>query len=129
MSDHDTHSPPPKTKFSEVLLTIGDITRPIADWCAMREVSTATVRARYIRGERDPERLLFKPQHKKSETGDWEYHASLEAKPQPVTTAFLLNLFPHETQNKLRRVAQDMNMPLDEVLITLVEHSLKRINI
>lgn len=116
--------------IASVQITRNGETRGLSDWCKLLGLPYRTAYMRYTRGVRDPEELLFVPHHKKDTTGAWVHYASItDLKKQRATqTNFAMtNILPEATAAQVRQVAKDMDTTPDQVIITLVEHGLKKL--
>ncbi len=114
---------------------IDGTTRPLRDWSHFYGVPFATVRMRWQRGERDPAILFFKPHYRKEADGT-EVYVPYATKPGKRTEAQkieanskqLINILGDETTAEVTRVAADMEMTPSDVVKTLVDHGLKKLN-
>lgn len=117
-------------RIAHAQVTKDGVTLPLKDWCKQLDLSYRTVSMRYARGVRKPEELLFKPHHKQAADGTWVYYASLNNLQKDIAdqTGFgLTNILPQEVADKVRALATELETTPDEVIGTLVEHGLKRL--
>lgn len=115
---------------SGALITIDGETRPLKDWCAKLEVPYKTVQMRWTRGERDPDRLFFKPGHKQDSTGAWLFYGSIRdvENAQGRQTDFAMkNILPPDVAAAVQKLADEHQMGVQETIVTLVQHSLKEV--
>ena len=115
---------------ASVQITHNGETHGLSEWCKKLNLPYRTAYMRYTRGVRDPEELLFVPHHKKDSTGTWVHYASVSdvKKQRGIQTNFALtNILPEATAAQVVQVAKDMETTPDQVIITLVEHGLKKL--
>jgi hypothetical protein len=116
--------------IASVQITKDGETYALRDWCKKLDLPYRTVSMRYARGVRNPDELLFKPEHRKAADGTWVYYSSLAdlQKGRAIQTDFALtSILPKDIAERVRNLATELESTPDEVIVTFVEHGLKRL--
>lgn len=99
-------------EYASVQVTYNGKTMALSDWAYTLGLPYATVRVRYARGERDPERLLAKPRYRRA--------AVMQSTPKSVTHATLDDWFRSDVVERLRVISRQANISPMEVVQKLV---------
>lgn len=97
-------------EFAGVQVTHNGKTMALSEWAHTLGVPYATVRMRYRRGERDPERLLAEPR----------YRRPVATAPKSVTHATLDDWFRPDVVDRLRVISRQTNISPIEVVQKIV---------
>ena len=116
--------------ISNIPITKDGETRTLTDWCQKLGLAYRTAYMRWTRGIRDPDELLFVPHHKQDATGTWVHYGRVSdlKRGQGIQTGFaLVNILSEELAAQVRQFSEQMDMTPDEVIITFVEHGVKKL--